>query len=136
VLFLASADPLGMNPAHACEFFSVDPLGRDLQQVTHFGASIPEGCNCSFCVCADGALCEPPLCASGGGDIDRGTGTLIFGSSCDRFGTNPYGDQAFAMRPDGTGLRQLTRVRGFRESADGALAVELAGPWAIAARYR
>ena len=114
VLFVASADPLGTNPTHTVEYFSIDPLGGDLQQLTHLG----------------------PNCRSGAGNVDRGTGTLVFDSSCDPFGTNPYGDQAFAMRPDGTGLRQLTSARGLREGADGALAVELPGPWAVAARYR
>lgn len=60
----------------------------------------------------------------------------MFPSSCDPFGTNAYGEQVFAMRPGGTGLRQLTTAAGFREGDDGALAVELVGPWAIATRYR
>jgi len=131
VLFQASADPLGTNPPHACEFFSIDPLGGGLRQLTHFGANIAEGCNCQ-----GPAPCDPPSCNLGGGDVDRGTGSLVLESSCDPFGTNPYGGQAFAIRPDGMGLRQLTSARGLREGADGSLAVELAGPWAIAARYR
>jgi hypothetical protein len=27
-------------------------------------------------------------------------------------GTNPAGNQLFAMRPDGSGLRQITQARG------------------------
>jgi hypothetical protein len=43
-------------------------------------------------------------------------------------GTNPNGDQIFAVRPDGTGLRQLTSLRGVQTLADGTLLVELPGP--------
>jgi hypothetical protein len=35
--------------------------------------------------------------------LDRITGTVLFASSCDPVGTNPFGEQLFAMRPDGTG---------------------------------
>ena len=135
VLFQASADPLGSNPAQACEFFSVDPLGGDLRQLTHFGAGLPKGCSCDYCLC-EGVPCEPPMCSLGGPDVDQGTGSIAFDSTCDPFGTNPYGNQAFAMWPDGTGLRQLTAARGLREGADGSLAVELPGPWEVATRYR
>jgi len=136
VLFDASDDPLGTNPVHACELFSIDPQGGNLRQLTHFGADMPNGCNCDSCSCG-GIPCAPPVCSNGGNiDVDRGTASIVFASSCDPFGTNPYGEQAFAMRPDGTGLRQLTAARGLRESADGSLAVELAAPWAIAAQYR
>jgi hypothetical protein len=38
------------------------------------------------------------------------------------------GDQIFAVRPDGTGLRQLTSLRGAQTLADGTLLVELPGP--------
>ncbi len=73
--------------------------------------------------------------ADGNSEVDRGTGSIVFDSSCDPFGTNPYGSQAFAMRPDRTGLRQLTSARGLREGGDGSLAVELPGPLGIASRY-
>jgi hypothetical protein len=135
VLFIASADPLGTNPTNACEYFSIDPLGADLRQLTHLGASTSEGCNCQICNC-NGIPCAPPICTISSGELDRGTGSIVFFSSCDPFGTNPYGEQAFAMRLDGTGLRHLTSARGMREGADGSLAVELAGPWAIARRFR
>ncbi len=42
----------------------------------------------------------------------------------------------WVVRADGSGLRQLTSARGLREGADGSFAVELAGPWAIARRFR
>ncbi len=72
------------------------------------------------------------------GQARSGLATPLVGAfqRSDLFDTNPYGEQAFAMRPDGTGLRQLTSARGLREGADGSLAVELAGPWAIARRFR
>ena len=59
---------------------------------------------------------------------DRITGTVLFASSCDPVGGNPFGDQLFAMRPDGTGLRQLTNARGMTTDPDGTVHVELPGP--------
>jgi hypothetical protein len=44
-------------------------------------------------------------------------------------GTNPDGGQLFAMQVDGTGLHQLTHVRGTVTEADGTVTVELLGPW-------
>ncbi len=129
VLFLASADPLGTNLKQACEVFSIDPLGGDLRQLTHFGADITEGRNCT-------THDPPPTCTLGDMEVDRGTGSVVFISSCDPLGINPYGEQEFAMRPDGTGLRQLTAARGLRQGADGSLAVELPGPWAVPSRLR
>ena len=129
VVFHASADPLGTNRVNACEVFSIDPLGGDLRQLTHLGAALAKGCNCS-------KRCDPPGCTMTAMDVDRRTGALFFASSCDPFGTNPYGEQLFAVWPDGTGLRQLTAARGLREAADGSLAVELVGPAKIASRFR
>jgi hypothetical protein len=43
------------------------------------------------------------------------------GGCWDAFGTNPLGHQIFAMRQDGTGLRQLTATRGFVEEAGGGV---------------
>lgn len=54
----------------------------------------------------------------------------MFSASCDPVGANPFGDQIFAMRPDGTGLRQLTNARGMTTDPDGTVHVELAGPFA------
>jgi hypothetical protein len=42
--------------------------------------------------------------------LDPATGIFVFYATSDPFGTNPYGDQLFALRPDGT-LRQLTHAR-------------------------
>lgn len=44
---------------------------------------------------------------------DTQTDDLLFYSSCDPFGTPPYGGQIFAMHLDGTGLRQLTDTQGY-----------------------
>jgi hypothetical protein len=66
---------------------------------------------------------------------DRETRMLLFASNCDPFGTNPNGGQIFAMRPDGSRLRQLTHARGAVGNLidpDGDFEVELPGPWAYA----
>jgi hypothetical protein len=61
-----------------------------------------------------------------------------FGSStCDPLGTNPHdGAQVFAMRPDGSGLRQLTATRGIIHEADQTISMELPGPFAVPSRLR
>ena len=65
---------------------------------------------------------------------DEETGAVVFDSSCDPFGTNPDGDLLFAMRPDGSGMRELTHTRGFVVEPDGTVHAELSGPFAYAAR--
>ena len=60
--------------------------------------------------------------------LDPITGTVLFQSSCEPVGANPFGEQLFAMRPDGTGLRQLTNARGMTTDPDGTIHVELPGP--------
>ena len=57
-------------------------------------------------------------------------GALVFGSTCDPFGTNPNGGQLFAMAADGSGLRQLTAARGLVTEADGTSIVELPSNYA------
>jgi hypothetical protein len=49
-------------------------------------------------------------------------------------GTNPNGGQVFAMRPDGSRLRQLTDTRGLVVGADGSVTANLPGPWAYSSR--
>jgi len=66
--------------------------------------------------------------------LDRITGTVLFAASCDPVGANPSGQQLFAMRPDGTGLRQLTNARGMTTEPDGTIHVELPGPFAYTSR--
>jgi hypothetical protein len=121
VFFLASADPVGTNPGHICQLFSVNVLGGDVRQLTRFEDSRPfAGCFYepgNACTLSSGVLADPV------------TGTVVFPANCNpSFGTNPNGDQIFAVRPDGTGLRQLTSLRGVQTLADGTLLVELPGP--------
>jgi len=56
---------------------------------------------------------------------DAETGTLIIAVSCDPFGTNPNGSQLFTLGADGSGLRQLTQLRGLSIGADGTVIGEL-----------
>lgn len=63
------------------------------------------------------------------------TDTIGFYSSCDPFGTNPNGGQLFAMRSDGSGLRQLTATHGTRVLPDGNLTVQLPGPFAYSPAF-
>jgi hypothetical protein len=64
------------------------------------------------------------------------TRAIVFNSSCDPFGSNPNGEQVFAMYPDGTGLQPLTDTSGFTTEADGTVDVELPGPFASTAVRR
>jgi hypothetical protein len=122
VFLRASADPLGTNPSENCQLFSVDKLGGDLRQITRFGtgAEARSTWGCDFG--------PPPGCAMSLFIQDPVTRTFVFYSSCDPFGRNPNGAQLFAMRPDGSGLRQLTDARGLAIEADGAVDTELPGP--------
>ena len=118
--FISSADPLGANTGRICQLFSIDLLGGHLRQLTTLedpgrpvtGYTFVAGA----CTLSSWVLVDPV------------TGTVVFTTNCDPFGTNPYGDQIFAIRPDSTGLRQLTSMRGMRELPDGRTLVELAGP--------
>jgi hypothetical protein len=117
VFFIASADPLGHNPAAVCQLFSIDTQGGHLRQLTPFTQSEPaRNSGCSFNV--------PPGCAIGYVFQDPVTRAVVFDATCDPFGTNPIGHQAFVMRPDGTGFRQLTAARGFVEEPDGTVSTE------------
>jgi hypothetical protein len=101
------------------QLFSIDTLGGRLRQLTRFTQSEPGHSGCAYNV--------PPGCAIGWALLDPRTRTIVFDSSCDPFGTNPAANQVFAMRSDGTGLRQLTAARGFVEEADGAVSTEQVG---------
>jgi len=129
VFFTASANYRGTNPSENCQLFSVSTLGSDLRQLTHFDAG-----DHSAIGCFNGAvdqMSDPTGCRFHGVTFDSNTQTLIFDSSCDPLGKNPSGAQIFAMRPDGTGLRQLTTLRGVITAADGSVDVELPGPFQI-----
>jgi hypothetical protein len=125
VFFIASANlPPGENPAGICQIFSINTDGGRLRQVTNLppdGRAPDAGC-----------FNEGPGVCTIDRDVgvvtDRVTGTVLFGSSCDPVGRNPFGDQLFAMRPDGSGLRQLTATRGMTTDPDGTIHVELPGP--------
>jgi hypothetical protein len=102
--FLASADPFGTNPYGNCQLFSIGTLGSGLRQLTRFDSGSP----------AMGGACWnpfPPNCSVGLSGLafqDPVTNALVFESGCDPLHANPFGEQVFAMRPDGGGLRQLT----------------------------
>jgi hypothetical protein len=125
VLFLASVNRSGENPGEICQLFSISTTGGHLRQLTRLpwdGRPSPDGC-----------VFEPPGCGVVQGiAADPVTGAVVFLSGCDPVGANPFGSQLFAMRLDGTGLRQLTRGRGMTTDADGTVHVELVGPFAYA----
>jgi hypothetical protein len=127
MLFLATANETGENPHELCQLYSIDTRGTpsSLRQLTHlpFDGRPPSSLGCIY---------ESPGC---GIEIlstaaDGAAGTVLFSASCDPVGANPFGAQIFAMRPDGTGLRQLTSARGMTTDPDGTVHVELAGPFA------
>lgn len=133
VFFLASANPLELqfsNPSENCQIFSVDALGGDLRQITRFH---PVDHALKGCTGLPLPGCYVGVDVNGGPFQDPETQSLVFNSSCDPLGTNPHGDQFFAMHPDGTGLRQLTATRGFVTAADGSVDLEIPGPQAYSA---
>jgi hypothetical protein len=123
VYFTASEDPFGTNPTENCQIFSIEPISREMRQLTFFRESDgrvrygcveappPDGCRMDF--------------MAGGAAQNPDTGTIYFRSTCDPLGQNPYGAQIFAMQPDGSGLRQLTDARGLFFAEDGTLEVEI-----------
>ena len=108
VLFTASVDPFGTNPSESCQIFSIDRLGTALRQITTFN----QGAGHSATGCGGGGLSgqSPPECTVGDLRQDEVTRAVLFRSTCDVFGDNPYGEQLFAMNPDGTALRWLTHT--------------------------
>jgi hypothetical protein len=122
VFFAASADPLGSNPSGICQIFAIDRLGGNSRQLTQFSAGQQTTNGCFFN--------RPPGCAVGFLRQDSGTRKLVFYSSCDPLGSSPLGSQVFAMRPDGSDLRQLTDARGLVQEPDGTFLGELPGPFA------
>jgi hypothetical protein len=124
VFVVASADPLGSNPSENCQIFSIASLGGDLRQLTQFRETDHSRTNCHG-NSRRGLGCRV---APVGRDVN--TGTLVFESSCDPFGTNPNGTQLFALGADGTGLRQLTDARGLvPRTGDGTTIAEFPYPF-------
>jgi WD40 repeat protein len=126
VVFCASTNRLGTNPTENGQLFSIDRTGGDLRQLTDFH-EVPEGG-----LSTAGCFIGPPPFGCGANYMSRDTqsNAVVFYSNCDPFGTNPYGDQVFAMHSDGTGLRQLTHTQGYTKDASGAVTVEVAYPFA------
>ena len=125
VFFGASADPFGTNPGQHCQIFSVNTRGGDLRQLTrlHDPDGRPSAIGCFGSV--------PGACTIDRYFADRRTAAVTFTTNCDPVGRNPYGDQVFSMRPDGSGLRQLTTARGLWTDPDGTVHVELPGPVSV-----
>jgi hypothetical protein len=116
--FHASADPFGENPAGIDQLFSINTRGSDLRQLTRL-PSDGRGCGIHWF----------------GIVRDRVTGTVLFATTCDPVGRNPFGAQIFAMAPDGTGLRQLTATRGRTIDPYGTVRVEIPGPFASTSHH-
>jgi hypothetical protein len=129
VVFPASADPVGLNPEHGVQLFRIDTLGGHVRQLTHFApsASVPVACTG-----APTATCTTPV--NLGIKQDPIVGTLVVDSSCDPLGLSPVSQQLYALRPDGSGFRQITNYRGLT-CDDGAVDVELPGPIAYSAPF-
>lgn len=127
VFFNASTDRYGPNPMKNCQLFSVPRLGGAIRQLTRYDPPIYslDGCNRNA---------PFPGCRIQEFHIDSETGSLVFRWSCDPFGLSPTGSQLFAMRPDGSGFRQLTAYAGLRDEPDGGKSVELPGPVVFSTR--
>ncbi len=127
IVFRASADPLGSNPEHGPQIFRIDRLAGHLRQLTRFGSAMMA----PACTGIPRRLCTMPVDAAIG--QDGVTGSLIFDATCDPFGVSGISQQLYAIRPDGSGLRQLTTYRGVTCDVDGTVSVELPGPIAYSA---
>jgi len=121
--FVASANPLGGNPYENCQIFSIERNGADLRQITDFDEGMPSANGCAFG--------PPPGCALELVGQDPTTHNFVLYSSCNPIGTNPNGGQLFAIRPDGSGLDQITSSRGLLQEPNGDTLVELPGPYAF-----
>lgn len=99
VAFVANTDPLGQNPDNVPQLFVVDRDGDGLRQLT----TVASGSFGQISISDDG-------------------GRLAFTHDGDLTGDNPDRSQeVFAVRRDGSGLRQLTDAPGDRYAARSAL---------------
>ena len=127
--FTASADPLGTNPDNTCQLFSIDLLAGGLRQLTGFRGSLAGH---EFGAAREACRFGAPECYVNPVFADPRRRTLVFMSSCSSGTARPYGAQIYAMRDDGSAMRQLTDVEGAVVESDGTLRVELPGPVAYA----
>ena len=132
MFFEGSANVDGRNPSNNCQLFSVPVTGGAPYQITSFQEVERSRNGCVFSSIVDcngdcgGCYVSPPL-------EDPATGSLVFYSSCrlpeDEQKGPSNGGQLFAIRPDGSGLRQLTDTEGFVTNGDGTFSIELPGPF-------
>jgi hypothetical protein len=121
-LFITPDGPAETNPTHNCQLYSVDDLGAHVRQITHFAETDHATSGCNFTLPRKG-------CGISTTFWDQVTNEIVTYSSCDPLGSNPTGGQLFAMRPDGSHLRQLTHAAGLRIEEDGTVVTELPGPF-------
>jgi len=125
-LFSSTADPLGTNPSHIQQVFSIGTLGRGMRQVTRL-AGAPLRC---------GGAAAGDCGAQLSGLQDPATDTIVFEANCGGIRESAFAGQIFAIRPDGSGLRQLTAARGCVVGADGSVTFEVPGPFGYSAPSR
>ncbi|GAB4222802.1 MAG: hypothetical protein Kow0062_21520 [Acidobacteriota bacterium] len=163
VAFVANTDPLGLNPQHERQLFVIGTDGTGLAQLTTFGAAgfgavsisddgsrivfasdaDPLGLNADrtdeiFTILADGSGLAQ-LTASDGDSAApalSGDGSWIaFQSDGDLVGANPSRQtEIFVVRPDGTGLAQLTQTNALLDFGQpGAFAPSIVddGQWLV-----
>ena len=138
VIFNSSADPCvdgsypkcsASNPNRNCQLFSIDRTGGDLRQLTAFEDTVADPklqqMGCTY----NAWRVDRRGCSADFFFEDLQTETFVFHSSCNPFGPPSFvGAQIYAMRPDGSGLRALTALRGIFTDSDGFLATELPLP--------
>jgi hypothetical protein len=120
------------NPSENCQLFSIGTRGQGLRQLTHFRHTDRSAFGCSALPGVDGCFI-----LTEGASVN---GEIVFYTSCDPFCRHKQGEDAcnlgggnlFAIRTDGSGIRQLTHARGVTELPDGAVHAELPGPGAYA----
>jgi hypothetical protein len=129
-LFTTTADPLGSNGDHNRQIFSIDTLGRRLRQLTRghrWSGHLP--CGARFGDRVRGCQNYPAL-------QDPATNAIVFLSGCDLLSSGAFGGQLYAMRQDGSRLRQLTAAGGCTTDAPRAVTTELPGPFGYSAPSR